>query len=249
MSDDKNLGRIKALLAKAEDPAASPEEAEAYFGRAADLMAKYGIEKAMLAETNSETDEITSRDFDIKGKYIPDRSTLLFSITHALGAQNVYWRLTEAATGKHYRKVKVYAHESTLERIEMLFTTLQLQAFNSLKRVRSREGESTVSYRKSWLAGFSSAVRVRLAQAEESALREASQDAAGSSIEPSSTELVLVKREEAIEQFFKRQHPKVKTAPRRRLTGSGWRDGKEAGERADLGDRHLGGRNHKALSR
>ncbi|MEU9795032.1 DUF2786 domain-containing protein [Streptomyces sparsogenes] len=244
MSDNKNLERIKALLAKAEDPAASPEEAEAYFGRAADLMAKYGIDQALLAESKPEADKLASRRFDVKGKYIADRSLLLFAISQALGAQNVYWRLLDTETGKHYRMVKIYAHDSTLDRIEMLFTSLQLQAFNGLKQGRPRYGESMVSYRKSWLAGFASAVRKRLTQAEESALQEASREAGGAS-----TALVLVKREEAVERFFEQEHPKLKTAPRRRLTGSGWTDGRQAGQRADLGDRSLGGQRRKALGR
>jgi hypothetical protein len=230
------IATIRALLSKAEDPATSPEEAEAYFGKAADLMAKYGIEKALLSEAKPGSDKITGRQIEIKGKYIADRSALLFSISHALGAQNVYWRVYDRETGKYYRLVKIYAHESTLERIEMLFASLQLQAFNGLKQGRPRYGESTVSYRKSWLAGFASAVRKRLDQAEEAALQEASREIGGAS-----TELVLVKREAAVEQFFKRAHPKIKAAPRRRLTGSGWLDGKAAGERADLGQKRMGG--------
>ncbi|QAY15889.1 hypothetical protein SEA_TINABELCHER_66 [Streptomyces phage TinaBelcher] len=236
------VATIKALLAKAEDPAASPEEAEAYFTRAAALMAKYGIEQAMLAEARPETDELTNRAFDIKGKYVPDRAALLFSITHALGAQNVYWNLTDYDNGKRYRKVRVYAHQSTLDRIEMLFSTLQLQALNGMAKARPMYGESVTAYRKSWMAGFSSTVRKRLAEAEETALQEAQQQTGGAS-----TELVLVKREAAVERFFKQAHPKVKTAPRRRLTGNGWRDGRAAGERADIGGRQIG-RTRKALA-
>ncbi|MEU6572319.1 DUF2786 domain-containing protein [Streptomyces sp. NPDC046805] len=242
MDQNPKLAKIKALLAKAEDPAASPEEAEAYFGRAADLMAKYGIDQALLAEAQPSTDEITSKVFDIKGKYVPDRSALLFSITHALGAQNVYWGLTDSATRKRYRKVRVYAHQSTLDRIELLFSTLQLQALNGMKRARPQYGESVTSYRKSWMAGFASVVRKRLAQAEETALQEARHEAGGAS-----TELVLVKREAAVEVFFKRAHPKLKVAPRRRLTGTGWQAGKAAGERADIGGRQIG-RTRKALA-
>lgn len=238
---NSKIAKIRALLAKAEDPAAHPDEAEAYFAKAAALMSKYGVEQAMLAEARPETDNITSRSFDIKGKYVPDRAALLFSITHALGAQNVYWSLTDYATGKRYRKVRVYAHESTLDRIEMLFSSLQLQALNGMAKGRPQYGESTTAYRKSWMAGFSSSVRRRLDQAEESAVREsAEQGTVGA-------ELVLVKREAAVEQFFKRAHPKLKTAPRRRLTGTGWRDGRAAGERANLGQTQVGGR-RQALS-
>ncbi|QFG10733.1 hypothetical protein SEA_ANIMUS_65 [Streptomyces phage Animus] len=235
------LAKIRALLAKAEDPAASPEEAEAYFGRAADLMAKYGIDQALLAEDGPIKDDLDRRTFEIKGKYVPDRAALLFSITHALGAQNVYWNLTDWEDGKRYRKVEVYAHQSTLERIEILFSTLQLQALNGMKKARPQYGESVTSYRKSWMAGFASVVRKRLAQAEETALRQTQQETGSTG-----AELVLVKREAAVERFFKLAHPKVKAAPRRRLTGTGWQDGKAAGERASLAGRQLG-RTRKAL--
>lgn len=242
MTQNPKLAKIKALLAKAEDPAASPEEAEAYFGRAADLMAKYGIDQALLAEAQPETDSLTHRVFDIKGKYVPDRAALLFAIAHALGARNVFWTLTDWDSGKRYRKVKVYAHASTLERVEILFSTLQLQALNGMKKARPQYGESVTAYRKSWMAGFSATVRRRLDQAEETAVQEARQEAGGAS-----TELVLVKRDAAVERFFKQAHPKVKTAPRRRLTGTGWHDGRVAGERASLGGRALD-RPKKALA-
>ncbi|ATI18929.1 hypothetical protein SEA_JANUS_66 [Streptomyces phage Janus] len=235
------LAKIKALLAKAEDPAASPEEAEAYFGRAADLMAKYGIDQALLAESQPRTDKITNRAFDIEGKYVPDRASLLFAITHALGAQNVYWNHTDHMTRKRYRTVRVYAHESTLDRIELLFASLQLQALNGVAKARPEWGESTTSYRKSWLAGFASSVRRRLEQAQETAVQESEQQGVGA-------ELVLVKREEAVQRFFKQAHPKVKTAAPRRLSGSGWGDGRAAGDRADLGGRRIGG-TRMALSR
>ncbi|WP_436739956.1 DUF2786 domain-containing protein [Streptomyces sp. BBFR102] len=233
---------IRALLAKAEDPAAHPKEAQAYFAKAAALMAKYGIEQAMLADAEPSTDELDMREFKIEGKYVADRSNLLFAISHALGAQNVFWGLTDWDTGKRYRRVRVYAHASTLARIEVLFATLQLQATNGMKHIRPQYGQSTTSYRKSWLAGFASAVRQRLQLAEESAAQEA--ERSGST----GAELVLVKREQAVEAYFKSKHPKVKTAPKRRLTGTGWRDGVKAGARADLGSKRVGG-SRAALAR
>lgn len=233
MNENPQAAKIRALLAKAEDPAASPEEAEAYFAKAAALMAKYGIEQAMLAESRPETDELSNREFEIKGKYVPDRASLLFSIGNALGAKNVYWTRTDRETGKRYRLVKIYAHASTLDRIEMLFASLQLQALNGMAKVRPQYGESLTAYRKSWLAGFASTVYRRLIEAESAAVREADGKGTGA-------ELVLVKREAAVERFFKQAHPNVKPGPKRRLTGTGWRDGKAAGERADLGGRRIG---------
>ncbi|WP_405799510.1 DUF2786 domain-containing protein [Streptomyces sp. NBC_01506] len=236
------LATIKALLAKAEDPAASPAEAEAYFAKAASLMAKHGIEQAMLSEAEPGTDTLDSQEFKIEGTYVPDRATLLFAISHALGAQNIFWNLTNWNTGKRYRLVRIYAHASTLARIDVLFTSLQLQALNGVQYGRPQPGESTTAYRKSWLSGFSSAVRKRLQLAEESAAQEANEGGA------TGAELVLVKREQAVLAYFKGQHPGVKHAPKRRLTGAGWKDGVKAGASADLGGSHLGGRTRESLT-
>ncbi|AVO22553.1 hypothetical protein PBI_PAEDORE_70 [Streptomyces phage Paedore] len=233
---------IRALLAKAEDPATHPEEAEAYFAKAAALMAKYGIEQAMLADSKPSMDKLDSQEFKIEGKYVADRANLLFAVSHALGAQNIFWNQTNWNTGKRYKLIRIYAHTSTLARIDVLFTTLQLQALNGMKHGRPQYGESTTAYRKSWFSGFSSAVRKRLQLAEASAVQEAETSGA------TGAELVLVKREQAVEAYFKGQHPGVKPAPKRRLTGTGWRDGVAAGANADLGSKRVGG-SRPALAR
>ena len=53
MENDKWLIRIRALLAQAEDPAATPAEAETFLAKATKLIAKLGIDTAMLAATES----------------------------------------------------------------------------------------------------------------------------------------------------------------------------------------------------
>ena len=46
---DPLLARVRKLLAKAEDPGCTPAEAEALTDKAAQLIAKYGVDRAMLA--------------------------------------------------------------------------------------------------------------------------------------------------------------------------------------------------------
>ena len=53
---DKLLDRVRKLLAKAEDASVTPPEAEALTAKAAELMAKYGIDRALLAAARPETD-------------------------------------------------------------------------------------------------------------------------------------------------------------------------------------------------
>ena len=49
-SDSAMLDRIRKLLAQAEDDAVTPAEAEAFTAKAAELMARYGIDREMLAD-------------------------------------------------------------------------------------------------------------------------------------------------------------------------------------------------------
>jgi hypothetical protein len=62
---DKLLDRVRKLLAKAEDESVTPPEAEALTAKAAELMAKYGIDRALPAAARPETDTPGSRLADI----------------------------------------------------------------------------------------------------------------------------------------------------------------------------------------
>ena len=48
-ASDRLLERVRKLLAKAEDESVTPPEAQALTAKAAELMAKYGIDRALLA--------------------------------------------------------------------------------------------------------------------------------------------------------------------------------------------------------
>ncbi|MFE2104328.1 DUF2786 domain-containing protein [Kitasatospora sp. NPDC059463] len=247
MSDQNTsmLAKVRAILAKAEDPAASPEEAQAYFAKAADLMSKYGIERAMLAETKPETDRPTTRVFTESGSYVLDRVGLLMSINDALGGQSVRWRVWDGGAKKYVQRVELHGYESMLDRVEMLYTSLILQAFNGMKHGSPGIGESPIAYRKTWLAGFRNAVVERLDAAEHQAVEEADLALPSGA---RSAEVVLASREETILAIFKAAHPKVRPARRRRLTGSGWRAGHKAGTQADLGGPRLGKGRRPALA-
>src|SRR5260370_7640593 len=55
------LDRVRKLLTKAEDESVTPPEAQALTAKAAQLMAKYGIDRALLAADRPETDQPASR--------------------------------------------------------------------------------------------------------------------------------------------------------------------------------------------
>src|SRR5579864_7670175 len=59
------LDRVRKLLAKAEAEGFTPPEAEALTAKAAELMARYGIDRARLAAARPDTDRPDSRISDI----------------------------------------------------------------------------------------------------------------------------------------------------------------------------------------
>jgi Protein of unknown function (DUF2786) len=231
------LERVRKLLAQAEDPGVTAEEAKAFNAKAAELIARHGIDAALLAATGRTYDEVGHRAITIDNPYARDKAHLLTSVADPLRCQTVH----TYGTGRYV--VRVYGFTTDLERVELLYTSLLLQATRELVHVRPDTwGESTAAYRRSWLAGFSAAVATRLHRAEQRAVAEQPSAADGTS-----TALVLRDRSALVENAVTDDYPRLRTMRRRDLTGSGRSDGFASGARADLGAHRLDGR--RALPR
>src|SRR5215475_445143 len=86
---DAILEKVRKLLAKAEDPACTPAEAEALTDKAAELIAKYGVDRALLAATAPETDPLGDRVVDIGPPYALDKTGLLATVAGAMRCRSV----------------------------------------------------------------------------------------------------------------------------------------------------------------
>jgi hypothetical protein len=182
-------------------------------------------------------DEVGHRIISIDNPYARDKAHLLTSVADPLRCQTVH----TYGSGRYV--VRVYGFMTDLERVELLYTSLLLQATRELVHVRPDEwGESTAAYRRSWLAGFASAVATRLHRAERRAAAE--QPTAG---DGTSTALVLRDRSALVDGVVTADYPRLRTMRRRSLAGTGRSDGFASGTRADLGAHRLDGR--RALSR
>lgn len=237
------LAKIRKLLAKAEDPAATPEEADTYTAKAADLVASYGIDRALLAEEVPSSDVVGDRVVVMDAPYALDKATLLSSVAHALRCQAVRRVRHVGPPRRKEVSIHLFGYDSDLFRVELLFTSLLLQATTRLARTSAPPNESLAAYRRSWLAGFTAAVTQRLRAAEEQAglVAEAARgDGASGRPEGRSVALVLVDRSRAVAQAVDEEYPRLGTAPRRSLSGSGGASGWAAGQRADLGGRPVG---------
>jgi len=225
------LERVRKLLAKAESDGVTPAEAEALTEKAAALMAKYGIDRALLAAARPDTDQPASRLIDVPNPWADVRSHLLAGVVTAMRCQCV---LLPATGGK---RVHVFGYQSDLERAEMLYTSLLVQMAHGLAAAAVPPAARSVrAWRRSWLLGYTSAVVGRVRAAEERAASEAGQaDPAG---DGPSTAVVLADRALVVRRHCAEAYP-VTRKLRITYSGSGYGSGYAEGERADIGGRRL----------
>jgi hypothetical protein len=235
------LAKVRKILAKAEDPAATPHEAEVYTAKAAELIATYGIDRALLAESDPGSDVVGDRIVVLDAPYALDKAGLLSAVAHELRCRAVQ-RVRYVDAGKQI-SLHLFGYDSDLMRAELLYTSLLLQATSALAHTRVPRGESAAAFRRSWLAGFTSAVGRRLREAEARA--EARAEQTGRS-QPAGTPavrsvaLVLADRSADVTSAMQEEYPRLRKGQSRSLSGSGGMAGWRAGQRADLGGSGVG---------
>lgn len=236
--NESKLARVRALLAKAENTD-FPAEAETYREKAYALIAEYGIDEALAFAEGKTRDEIGKAEIWIENPYGRDKVALCASVYQPLGLRVVYFN--SARDGKPGYKVVAVGYQSDLERAEILYTSLLVQAFRELNYApKGQVAARSTSNRKTFLVGFSYVIRQRLIEAAACAAERVHEVSTGVS-----TALVLVDRKTAVAQAFTEAFPHTKKVSRK-LSGNGYAAGKEAGARADLGNKRVGG-NRRAL--
>ncbi|MFF3554574.1 DUF2786 domain-containing protein [Streptomyces tsukubensis] len=231
-STDANpkLSTVRALLAKAEDAATPEAEAELARVRAFEMMAKYGIEMAMLSEEQPGRDVPTDRQIVLDNPWAMERVRLINQITLALGCQLIHLGRDGAGPA---RRVHIFGHQSDLDRIELLYTSLLLQMHSGLAAQPVPVGTSGVrAWRRSWLLGFIHRVGKRIEEAENEARAAAQNEITATG---RSTALVLADRKAVVEAKYRSAYPRARTGRTTTMTGSGFGDGWAAGGRADIG--------------
>jgi len=114
-----------------------PPEAEALTAKAAELMARYGIDRARLAATRPDTDRPGSRVIDISNPWAQVRAHLLAGLAGAMRCQCVL-----LSTNGPGARIHVFGYASDLERADILYTSLLLQMAHGLTRPSFRPGSA-----------------------------------------------------------------------------------------------------------
>jgi hypothetical protein len=168
------LDRVRKLLAKAEAEGVTPAEAEALTGKAAELMAKYGIDRALLAADRPETDQPASRIIDFPNPWARVKAHLLCGLGAAMRCQCIL--LSGSGPGA---RIHMFGYASDLERADLLYTSVLIQMWHGLAAAPMPTWcRSPRAWRRSWLLGFATAVISRVRAAEQAAARQATAPAA-----------------------------------------------------------------------
>jgi hypothetical protein len=224
--DPKVLGRVRALLAKAESTS-FPEEAEALTAKAQELMARHSIDAALAAGGRGPSGRPESIRMVVENPYASPKVHLLSAVARANRCEAV-WSRSDGI-------VMIFGFPVDLEAVELLFTSLLVQATTSMLAAGSqvdRRGTSrTRSFRTSFLLSFSVRVGERLAEAAADAVDEVvgQSEQAAASLLP-----VLADRADAVLAERNRAFPQLRTARASVSNGQGWSAGRKAAERASL---------------
>ncbi|MGX1271488.1 DUF2786 domain-containing protein [Streptomyces phaeoluteigriseus] len=222
-SDSRMLTRIRALLAKAE-ATGFPEEAEALTTKAQELMARHSVDEALLDAAAPAPDAPGARRIGVEPPYEQAKAVLLDAVAGANHCRAVW--------NEPFCFSTVVGFEADLEVVELLYTSLLVQARTAMTKAEAaqRAGgrKRTKSFRQSFLAAYAHRVGTRLAAAAET---------------PVSADLlpVLASREVAVTAATDRLFPRTTTTRLRGVTDeAGWTEGAEAADRAQVHSRpHL----------
>ncbi len=229
-SDDALLGRVRKLLAKAEAEGVTPAEAEALTAKAAELIARHGIDRAMLAAARPETDQPGNKVTDLPNPWGRVKAHLLCGLAAAMRCQAILTKTSGSV------RVHVFGYQSDLERLDLLYTSLLLQQSSGLQQARIPEWtRGPRAWRRSWLLGFATAVIARVRAAEHAATAQATSPQAA---DGSRAALVLADRTQVIRHEAERAYPLTRSA-RITYTGTGYRDGYTEGGKANIGGTRL----------
>jgi hypothetical protein len=236
-ADERMLGRIRGLLAKAESTEFA-EEAEALSARAQELMAKYSIDHALLAAESGREQTPGGRRIAVDNPYEAPKATLLQTVAQANRCR-VVW-------SKEIGLVTVIGFPADLDAVELLFTSLLVQANTAMLRAGGKQdayGRSrTRAFRTSFLVSYAIRIGERLSaaagHAEQEAVAEqrAATDAAGRS--GGGTDLVpfLAARHQAVDDAVDEMFGATLTRSRavRATDAEGWTSGRAAADLASL---------------
>ncbi|UXY21148.1 DUF2786 domain-containing protein [Streptomyces cynarae] len=221
--ESRMLTRIRALLAKAE-ATGYPEEAEALSAKAQELMARHSIDEALLAARTHAGDAPGACRIGVDPPYETAKAVLLDAVAAANRCRAVWHDALGFST--------VVGFEPDLEAVELLYTSLLVQATAAMTKAEAaqRKGgrKRTKTFRQSFLAAYAHRIGDRLRAAAEEA--EGQVTGGEGELLP-----VLAARDVAVTDRMEEMFPDTVTTRLRGVSdAAGWEQGAAAADRAQV---------------
>lgn len=217
------LDKVRALLAKAASTQFE-EEAEALAAKAQELIAKYSIDESLVNAKRADGHSPALVEMHVEAPYASAKFTLLSYIAHANDCQAIWSSHSQTAT------VIGFSHD--IDAVELMYTSLLLQATSSMLAVGARtdwRGRSrTRSFRQAFIVAFARRIGQRLQEAREAVVEERSA-AVGASVS-----LVLASKKDAVSNTTTQHFPNLGSFSASISNGDGVRAGWAAGGLAQL---------------
>lgn len=220
-ADAAVLHKVNSLLAKAESTS-FPDEAEALTAKAQELMTRHAIDRAQLEAGRGDEPVAGGRRLAVDDPYANPRFLLLAAIARANRCRAVWTKKWGFAT--------VFGDEGDLDAVELLYTSLLVQATRAMvlePRPPGRSGAGTRSFRHAFLVAFAERVGQRLADATASVTADAARSSAA--LVPL-FEARRVAADKAVDDAF----PNTRALRVSARNAEGWEAGVRAADRADL---------------
>ncbi|MFF0466956.1 DUF2786 domain-containing protein [Micromonospora zamorensis] len=222
------LDRVRALLAKAESTT-FPAEAEALTGKAQELIARHSIDEALLAAGSERGDVPGGVRLSTDTPYAGAKALLVQEVAAANRCEAVWSDDLGFAT--------VLGWPADLVAVELLYTSLLVQATAAMLRGRAERRSGSGRRTKVWDESFLNAFALRIGERLRTATEAATEAADQASAETAGAERllpVLAARGEAVRERLDTLFPGV---TRHRLSvrdAEGWSSGTSAADRASL---------------
>ncbi|GAA2412921.1 DUF2786 domain-containing protein [Actinomadura vinacea] len=223
-ADKRMLGKVRALLAKAESTE-FPEEAEALSARAQELMARHSIDHALLDAETGGGAEPAGRRVAVETPYDGPKAALLTVVADANRCRAVWHRELGFST--------VLGFPADLAAVEMLFTSLLVQATTAMVRAGPRRDAAGRSRTRSFRHAFLNAYASRIGERLREAAGRAAADTGGDDLLP-----VLAARDRAVDDVVATLFPNLTKGRARSVSNhEGWAAGRAAADLASLNAR------------
>lgn len=219
--DEKTLGRVRGLLAKAESTA-FPEEAETLSAKAQELMTKYAIDRVLLETPAVDADLPGARRLWLDTPYTEAKALLIDLVARANRCRAIFVADWDFVT--------VVGEDPDLDAVELLSTSLLVQATRAMIDTPSAAGDSrSRAYRKAFLTAYATRIGDRLTTAAATTIADAP--------DPTTLLPLLATHDHRVEKAFTTYFPTTRSRGITIRSAEGWDAGTEAADRARLGDR------------